>query len=48
MGELFTGFWMGGPKGKRPFGRPRLRWEEGYVGRTGFDWLRIGSSGKVF
>jgi hypothetical protein len=27
-GEVFTGFWLGGHKGKRPLGRPRHRWED--------------------
>jgi hypothetical protein len=26
-GEVFTGFWLGGPKVKRPLERPRRRWE---------------------
>jgi hypothetical protein len=45
---------VGRPKGKRPLGRPRHRWEEnikldlretGINGQTGFSWLRIRSSG---
>jgi hypothetical protein len=44
------------PEGKRPLGRPRRRWEDnikmdlretGIDGRTGFGWLRIGSSGEL-
>ena len=45
---------VGRPEGKRPLGRPRLRWEdnikmnfrklEGIVG-TGWSWLRIGTGG---
>jgi hypothetical protein len=44
------------PEGKRPLGRPRRRWEDnikmdlreiGSMGRTGFRWLRIGSSGGI-
>jgi hypothetical protein len=44
---------VGRPEGKRPLGRPRGRWEYnikmglreiGIGGRTGFGWLRIGSS----
>jgi hypothetical protein len=44
---------VGRPEGKRPLGRPRRRWEDnikmdlrekGIDGRTGFSWLRIGSS----
>jgi hypothetical protein len=27
-GEVFTGFWLGVPKVKRPLGRPRRRWED--------------------
>jgi hypothetical protein len=47
---------VGRPKGKRPLGRPRLRWEDkiktnlreiGSMGLTGFGWLRIGSSGGL-
>ena len=43
---------VGKPEGKRPFGRPRPRWEdnikmdlwkwEGLLG-TGWSWLRIGT-----
>jgi hypothetical protein len=44
---------VGRPKGKRPRGRPRRRWEDSinmYLreimvdGRNGFGWLRIGSN----
>jgi hypothetical protein len=44
------------PEGKRPLGRPRHRWKDnikwnlrryGSMGRTGFGWLRIGSSGGL-
>jgi hypothetical protein len=44
---------VGRLKGKRPLGRPRCRSEDnikmdrreiGSMGRTGFSWLRIGSS----
>jgi hypothetical protein len=44
------------PKGKGPLERPRRRWEItlrctlgrwGSMGRTGFDWFRIGSSGGL-
>jgi hypothetical protein len=47
---------VGRPEGKRPLGRPRCRWEVnikidlrelGSMGRTGFCWLRIGSSGGL-
>jgi hypothetical protein len=27
-GEVFTGFWLGWPEGKRPLGRFRRRWED--------------------
>jgi hypothetical protein len=42
---------VGKPEGKRPLGRPSLRWEDnikmdfqevGGVVRTGWSWLRIG------
>ena len=45
---------VGRPYGKRPFGRPRRRWEDnikmdlqelGVVG-TGCSWLRIGTGGE--
>jgi hypothetical protein len=44
---------IGRPEGKRPLGRHRRRWEDNIkmdlrekrpMGRTGFGWLRIGSS----
>jgi hypothetical protein len=47
---------VGRPEGKRPLGRPRRRGEDnikidlreiGIDGRTGFSWLRIGSSGGL-
>jgi hypothetical protein len=46
---------VGRPEGKRPLERPRHRWEgnikmdlrEIGMGRTGFNWLRIGSSGGL-
>jgi hypothetical protein len=47
---------IGRPEGKRPLGRPRRRWEDnikmylgeiGIDGRTGFGWLRKGSSGGL-
>jgi hypothetical protein len=46
----------GRPDWKRPLVRPRSKWEDnikmdlreiGIDGRTGFDWLRIGSSGGL-
>ena len=27
-GETYIGVWWGTPEGKRPFGRPRRRWED--------------------
>jgi hypothetical protein len=53
-GEVFTGFWLGGPKVRDHWkdlgvgGRITLRWtlgRERSMGRIGFGWLRIGSSG---
>jgi hypothetical protein len=47
---------VGKPEGKRPFGRPWHRWEDGIrmdlreIGRgvlVGFDWLRIGTGGRL-
>jgi hypothetical protein len=50
--------WVGKPEGKRPLGRPRRRWVknikidlremawDGMV-RTGWFWLRIGTSGRL-
>jgi hypothetical protein len=46
---------MGKPKGKRPLGRPRCRWEDNMkmdlqeVGCgvwTGSSWLRVGTGGR--
>jgi hypothetical protein len=55
-GEVVTGFWLGGPKerdhwedlgvGKRITLRLTLRCY-GSMGRIGFGWLRIGSSGGL-
>jgi hypothetical protein len=46
---------MGRPEGKRPLGRPRLRWDgnikmelqeiDGWLALSGFVWLRIGTDG---
>jgi hypothetical protein len=53
-GEVFTGFWLGGPKGRDHWedqgvgGRITIIWTFGrYVSmeRTGFGWLRIESGG---
>jgi hypothetical protein len=47
---------VGRPEGKRPLGRSRRKWEDnirmylceiGIDGRTGFSWLKIGSSGGL-
>jgi hypothetical protein len=47
---------VGKPEGKRPLGRPRRRWvdnikmdlrEIGGVVWTGWNWLRIGTSGGL-
>jgi len=44
------------PEGKRPLGRPRLRWEDNikihlqemeWGARTGLIWLRIGTGGSL-
>jgi hypothetical protein len=54
--EVFTGFWLGGPKGRDHWedlgvdGRITLRWtlgRQGYMAHTGFGCLRIGSSGGL-
>jgi hypothetical protein len=53
-GEMFTEFWLGSPKGRdhwkgQGIGR-RITWTLGrqeWMGRTGFGWLRIGSSGGL-
>jgi hypothetical protein len=46
---------VGTPEGKRPFGRPRHKWEDntrmdlreiGWRVGTGSIWLRIGTSGR--
>jgi hypothetical protein len=53
-GEVFTGFWLGGPKVRDHWeelgvcGRITLKWtlgRSGSMGRTGFSWLMIESSG---
>jgi hypothetical protein len=55
-GVLFKGFWLGGPKARDHWedvgvgGRITLRWtlgRQGSMGRTGFSWLRIGSSVRL-
>jgi hypothetical protein len=51
-GEVFTGFWLGGPKWRGHWedlgvgGRITFTWSlgrQGSMGQTGFDWLRIES-----
>jgi hypothetical protein len=55
-GEVFTGFWLGSPKVKRPLGRPGRRWEDNIkmdVREVGIDGancdrlLRVASSGEL-
>jgi hypothetical protein len=55
-GEVFTGSWLGGPKGRDHWedlgvaGRITLGWTSGRLGSmggTGLGWLRIGSSGGL-
>jgi hypothetical protein len=47
MREAYSGFWWGKPEGKRPFGRPRRRWEDNMkmdlqeVGCVGMDWIEL-------
>jgi hypothetical protein len=47
---------VGKPEGRRPLGRPRLRWEDnikmdllevGWGAQTGSIWLRIGTGGGL-
>jgi hypothetical protein len=45
---------VGKPEGKRPLGRPRRRWVDGWIWErwdgvmwTGFVWLRIGTGGEL-
>jgi hypothetical protein len=44
---VLTGFWLGGPKAKRPLGRPRRRWEDNIkmdlreIGIDGANWIRM-------
>jgi hypothetical protein len=53
---VFTGFWLGDPKVRYHWEdlgvgeRITLRWtlrRWGWMGRTGFIWLKIGSSGGL-
>jgi len=46
-GEAYTGFWLGYLRGRRPLGRPRLRWEDNIkmdlqeVGCGVMDWIEL-------
>jgi hypothetical protein len=46
MGEVFTGFWLGDPKG-RALERPRRRWEDNIkmnlseIGIDGTNWIKL-------
>jgi hypothetical protein len=43
-------FVVGKPKGRRPLGRPRRRWEDNikmYFRKVGVVWLRIRTGGEV-
>ena len=46
-GEVYTGFWLGKPEGKRPLVRPRHRWEDNIkmdlqeCGCGGMDWIDL-------
>jgi hypothetical protein len=53
---VFRGFWLGGPKVRHNWedlgvvGRATLRWtlrRYGSIGRAGFGWLGMGSSGGL-
>jgi len=51
-GDVFSGFRLGGPKGRNPGTGERitLRWTlviQASMGWTGFDWLRTQSNGKL-
>jgi len=55
-GEVFTELWLRDPKVRVQWedlgvgGNMILRWalgRQGSMGRTGFDWLRLGSSGGL-
>jgi hypothetical protein len=46
-GEVYTGFWLGGLKGRDHMGRPRRRWEDNVktdpreIGIDGANWIRL-------
>jgi hypothetical protein len=55
-GKVFTGFWLGDPKGRDHWedlgvgGWITLRWilgRQGPMGQTEFGWVRIGSGGGL-
>jgi hypothetical protein len=55
-GDVFTGFWLGVPKGRGHWedlgvgGKITLSWILGKyksIKGTGFSWLRIGSGGRL-
>jgi hypothetical protein len=48
-GEVYTGFWWGNLKGKRPFGIPRSRWEDNIkmdLQKVGFGVYGLDRSGS--
>jgi hypothetical protein len=56
MGEKRNAYRLlvGKPEGKRPLGRPRRRWVDGWILErcdgmmwTGLVWLRIGTGGEL-
>jgi len=54
-GKVHTGFLVERPEGKRPLGRPGIRWEDnikmdlqdGLGARSGLIWLRKGTGGGL-
>ena len=44
---MYTGFWLWKPEGKRPLGRPMLRWDDNIkmdlpeMGRGDMDWIEL-------
>jgi hypothetical protein len=46
-GDVYTGFWLGNLRDKRPFGRRRRKWEDNIkmdlqeVGFGGMDWIEL-------
>jgi hypothetical protein len=49
---MLTGFWSKNLTGRGPLGKPRYRWEDRNgisvnVVWSGFNWLRVGSSGGL-